>query len=284
MKQYLLSAFADEYADSLPEQLDALDRFKIPYIELRFIDGISISHLPKNRITDIKQQLKDRGIGISAIGSPLGKIPLDGDLDGHMDMARKTFETARELDAENIRIFSFYPPQGESIRQCRSKVLDTLGTMLDIADKYNVVLCHENEAGIFGESPEACLDLFKNLGSRLGCVFDMGNFALEGYEPNHRAYRLLKDHITYFHIKDALSAGAIVPPGEGEARIQDILGSFKKEGKGNVFITLEPHLQTFSGLNAIASKGFDNPWKYPDRETAFADAVTRLKNILEAIK
>ena len=81
----------------------------------------------------------------------------------------------------------------------------------------------------------------------------------------------------------ALAAGAIVPPGEGEARIQDILGSFKNESTGNVFITLEPHLQTFSGLNAIASKGFDNPWKYPDRETAFADAVSRLKAILDTI-
>ena len=30
MGQYLLSAFADEYADSFPEQLDALDRFGIP--------------------------------------------------------------------------------------------------------------------------------------------------------------------------------------------------------------------------------------------------------------
>ena len=51
----------------------------------------------------------------------------------------------------------------------------------------------------------------------------------------------------------------------------------------NVFVTLEPHLQTFSGLNAIAGKGFDIPWIYPDRETAFADAVSKLKAILNAI-
>ena len=283
MGQYLLSAFADEYADSFPEQLDALNRFGIPFIELRFIDGISISQLPKKRISDIKMQLADKGIGISAIGSPLGKIPLDGDLASHMDVARNTFETARKLGAENIRVFSFYPPQGRSIQECRSEVLDAMEAMLDLADEYNVVLCHENEAGIFGESPEACLDLLENFDGRLGCVFDMGNFSLEGYEPFHRAYGLLKDHITYFHIKDALAAGAIVPPGEGEARIQDILSSFKNQSTGNVFITLEPHLQTFSGLNAIASKGFDNPWKYPDRETAFADAVSRLKAILDAI-
>ena len=283
MGQYLLSAFSDEYADSLPEQLDALERFGIPFIELRFIDGISISQLPKNRISDIKLQLADRGIGISAIGSPLGKIPLDGDLASHMDIARYTLVTAGALGAENIRIFSFYPPQGKTIRQCRGEVLDAMEAMLDIADEYDVVLCHENEAAIFGEGPEDCLDLIENFRGRLGCVFDMGNFALEGYEPYHRAYGLLKDHITYFHIKDALSAGAIVPPGEGEAKIVEILRAHKQNMKGDTFITLEPHLQTFSGLNAIASKSFDNPWKYPDRETAFADAVSRLKAILDAI-
>lgn len=283
MGQYLLSAFADEYADSFPEQLDALDRFGIPFIELRFIDGISISQLPKSRISDLKLQLADRGIGISAIGSPLGKIPLDGNLAAHMDTARNTFETARELGAENIRIFSFYPPQGRSIQECRGEVLDAMEAMLDIADEYNVFLCHENEAEIFGESPESCLDLLTSFNGRLGCVFDMGNFALEGYEPYHRAYGLMKDHITYFHIKDSLAAGAVVPPGEGEARIQDILGDFKNKCTGNVFVTLEPHLQTFSGLNAIAGKCFDNPWKYPDRETAFADAVSRFKAILDTI-
>ena len=50
--------------------------------------------------------------------------------------------------------------------------------------------------------------------------------------------------------------------------------------KGNVFVTLEPHLQTFDGLNALATKSFDNPYKYPNQQVAFLDAFGKLKELL----
>jgi len=65
-----------------------------------------------------------------------------------------------------------------------------------------------------------------------------------------------------------------------EAKIQEILYAHINEFDRDVFITLEPHLQTFSGLNAIQGKGFDNPYKYENPQLAFTDAVNRLKEIL----
>ncbi len=47
----------------------------------------------------------------------------------------------------------------------------------------------------------------------------MGNFVLDGHDPI-KAYNLLKDHVEYFHIKDSLYAGTIVPAGKGEAKIK----------------------------------------------------------------
>ena len=107
----------------------------------------------------------------------------------------------------------------------------------------------------------------------------MGNFVLDGYEPIS-AYILLLEHIGYFHIKDALYAGAIVPAGKGEAKIKEILDDYKLNGGKDTFITLEPHLQTFSGLNALVGKSFDNPYKYDDQKAAFTDAVEKLKSLL----
>ena len=43
MAKLLLSAFADEYADSFTEQLEALQKFDIKYSELRFIDKKNIA-------------------------------------------------------------------------------------------------------------------------------------------------------------------------------------------------------------------------------------------------
>ena len=107
----------------------------------------------------------------------------------------------------------------------------------------------------------------------------MGNFVLDGFNPV-KAYELLNDYIEYFHIKDSLYAGAIVPAGKGEACIKQILDDYKLNGKKDTFITLEPHLQTFSGLNALVGKTFENPYKYNDQKEAFTDAVEKLNALL----
>ena len=75
-------------------------------------------------------------------------------------------------------------------------------------------------------------------------------------------------------------AGAIVPPGKGEAQIKEILADYKANGKKDTFITLEPHLQTFDGLNALVGKSFDNPYKYEDMKTAFIDAVKNFRELI----
>ena len=158
-------------------------------------------------------------------------------------------------------------------------MIENLERLISLADTYGVTLCHENEAAIYGDTPERCLDLLSHFEGRLGCVFDMGNFALEGIDTL-AAYRLLSPYISYFHIKDSLAAGAIVPPGAGEANIERILSLHETVGDSRIFVTLEPHLETFSGLNALVGRSFVNPYKYDTPKSAFTDALSRLRGIL----
>lgn len=279
MTNIILSAFADEYADSFEEQLLGLCKLGISHIEIRHVNKKNISVLTKAEVLEVKELLDKYGIKVSAIGSPLGKIKLDGDIDGHIETAKKVFEYANILGAKFIRVFSFYAPAGKNIIDMRDEVFSALGRLLEVAKEYGVVLCHENEAMIYGDIPARCrelLDAFPDL----ACVYDMGNFVLEGVDPYPEAYRLLKDRIAYFHIKDALSAGAIVPPGCGEAKIAEILAEHKKDADCDFFVSLEPHLELFSGLNALVGRSFENPYKYPDAKTAFADAAEKLKQLI----
>ena len=279
MAKLTISAFSDEYADSLQEQCQALNGFGISYMEMRGVNGKNVSTLTKEEVREAKKVLADYAIKVSSIGSPLGKIKLDGDIAGHLETARRVFETANELGAKNIRMFSFYLPENKTREECRGQVFDELEKLVKLSEEYNVTLCHENEALIYGESPEKCLEILEYFGGRMKAVLDMGNFVLDGYNPME-AYKLLKKHVEYFHIKDALYAGAIVPAGKGEAQIKAILDDYKKNGKKDTFITLEPHLQTFSGLNALVGKTFENPYKYEDQKAAFTDAVAKLKELL----
>lgn len=280
MAKVILSAFADEYSSVFTEQLSALNGFGIDYIEVRGVDGKNVSELNSEEVKLAKLKLDDYGIKVSAIGSPLGKIKLDGDLKSHYETAKRVCETANVLGAKNIRMFSFYMPDGKTADECESLVFDAVGNLLKIADEFSVTMCHENEAKIYGESPQKCKKLLDNFGGKLKAVFDMGNFVLDGFKPYPDAYSLLNEHIEYFHIKDSLYAGAIVPPGKGEAQIKQILDDYKLNGKKDTFITLEPHLQTFDGLNALVGKSFDNPYKYENGKVAFIDAVNKIKELI----
>lgn len=279
MVKLTISAFSDEYSENLVEQLKALNSFDIKFMEMRGVDGKNVSTLNEREVFEAKRKLDDYGIKVSAIGSPLGKIKLDGDFTAHLETAKRVFETANVLGAKNIRIFSFYLRDGKTREECKNEVLDKLYSLIDLSKKYDLNLCHENEALIYGESPKKCKELLDTFKGDLKAVLDMGNFVLDGYDPIY-AYKLLFDYIEYFHIKDSLKAGAIVPAGKGEAQIKTILDDYKINGKKDTFITLEPHLQTFSGLNALVGKTFENPYKYNDQKEAFSDAVEKLRALL----
>ena len=280
MSNIKLSAFADEYADSFEEQLQALNGFGIEHIEIRHVDKKNISILSTEEVKTAKKMLDEYGIRASAIGSPLGKIRLDEDMDAHMETAKRVFESANLLGAKYIRMFSFYAPDGKDITTMKGQVTEALEKMLLLARSHGVTLCHENEAKIYGDIPARCRELLDHFGGELKCVFDMGNFVLEGVDPFPSAYELLKPYIAYFHIKDSLAAGAIVPPGKGEAKIKEILSAHMQSAKEDFFVSLEPHLQTFSGLNALVGRSFENPYQYPDAKVAFADAVTKFKELI----
>lgn len=281
MEKWILSAFADEYCLDLQGQVAALKSFGIGHIELRFLDGTNVSVLTEQEAKEAKKVLDGGGIRVSALGSSVGKISLNENFSAHLELSRRAFANAKILETDKIRMFSFYPRPGESREQCRQEVLDKLGALLDLADSFGVMLCHENEAKLYGESPAQCRDLMEVFGGRLRAVFDMGNFTLAGHKPWPDGYELLKDYIEYFHIKDSLAAGAVVPAGLGEARIREILHAHSNYTGKPVLLSLEPHLQTFDGLNKLVDAvSFENPYQFPSQQAAFAEAVKRTKALL----
>lgn len=281
MAKIILSAFADEYDRDIDLQLQMLRENGIGYLEPRFINEKNIADFSVTDAKLLKEKLGE--IKVSSLGSPLGKIKLSDDFEKHLETAKRVFETANILGTQNVRVFSFYLHEGSARVECREEVLHKLGRMIELAKSYNVILCHENEAEIYGESPEDCLDLLKSFNGKLKCVFDMGNFVLGGFKPFPDAYDMLKDYIQYFHIKDALYEGAVVPPGCGNGSIGEILKHHLSVTGKDVLVTLEPHLQTFDGINMLIGKSFENPYKYETKEIAFLDAIDKFRAIVEVV-
>ncbi len=279
MAELLLSAFSDEFCEDFSGQIKAMKKLGVEYIEIRFVNNKNISVLSDEEIDTCKRLLEKYNVKIASIGSPIGKIKLTDDFNEHIKLCKRVFEIANKLEVKNVRIFSFYLPEGSVRSECKKQVIERLERILLLADRYNVILCHENEARIYGESPENCVEILSHFDGRIRAVFDMGNFVLDGYKPYPDAYEKLFPYIEYFHIKDSLYKGAIVPAGKGEAKIKEILCDYKIRGKKNAFITLEPHLETFSGLNSLVGKNFENPYKFASTEESFTVALKCLREI-----
>ncbi len=280
-----LSAFADEYSPNIEEQLSKLKEEGIHYIEPRFVNGKQLFELTDEEVNEFKTLLDKYQIGISSMGSPIGKMDILDSFDEHLRKVKRIFEIAKTVDARNIRMFSFYNYSQIDENEFENKVFEYLEVLLNLADKYGLVLCHENEAKIYGESYEHCLKLLDHFKGRLKAVFDMANFVVGGYDTV-KAYEVLKDHIEYFHIKDALYEDVIVPARFGEGYVQEIITMALKEINHPFYLTVEPHLQVFSGLGFLAAKGtqLSNKYKFPTQKDAFMAGINATKKMMKSIE
>ena len=281
MQRPEIYAFSDEASPMMAGQIAAMRRNDLAGPELRGVDGQSISDLSPEKAREVRKLLDDAGLKVRSLGSPIGKISLADDFAAHLDRLRRTVDLARILGAGRIRMFSFYPKEGQTPEQMRGQVLDQLGTMLDACGGSGVRLCHENEKGIYGENAARCLDLLSSEKRLLG-IFDPANFVQSG-QDTLEAWAMLKDRTDYLHIKDAFFAdGRVVPAGCGDGHVPEIVRDFL--ARGGEAMTVEPHLTVFAGLKALEREGERSAvdaYAYESADAAFDAACGALKKILE---
>ena len=273
-----ISCFADEIDSSVDKQISLLKELGISWIEFRSGDGKGVADYTAKEAQALREKLDGAGIRISALGSPIGKIDITQDFEPHF----KTFQAMAELTeiygTDKIRMFSFFMPEGADVSAYRDEVMKRMSRLVDYAASKNLVLLHENEKDIYGDLAPRCLDLMKEFyGSSFRCTFDFANFVQCG-QDTLEAYEMLEPYISYVHIKDALfENGSVVPAGEGDGQVAEILGRLEKKGFDG-FLSLEPHLADFAGLKNLeksaASRGGT------DGEEAFCTAYRALQKIL----
>lgn len=280
MANFILSAFADEVSSDFTKQLDYLKSRDISYIEPRNINGTGVAAITLEEAKNAKKMLDDYKIGVSSVGSPIGKISVEDDFADHIRLFEHVMDIAEIFETKNIRMFSFFYPKDTDVHTHRAAVLARLEILLELSEKRGLTLCHENEKAIYGEAPEDCLDLMKHFDGRLKSVLDMGNFAFCQKDPM-KGYEYLAPYIEYIHIKDAFYDTRIVPAGQGEGKVFEILSAYNKYTDKDTFLTMEPHLTVFDGLNKLSNLDdikVQNAYATP--EEAFDTAVAALRDIL----
>jgi len=264
-----LSAFADEISQSPIEQIDVLSRHGIKCIEFRAIHGTNVLDLSEAQHAEFRNLLRSRDFGLSAIGSPIGKIRIDESFDEHLVRFERAMDLADFYESPRIRIFSFYMPPGDDPASHRAAVMSRMAELARRAAARGIRLFLENERGIYGDSAARVADVLETVDSPfLTHAFDPANYIVVG-QPVDEAWARLRHLVKHFHVKDAeAKTHRMVPAGAGDGRIPALLKDAVASGFDG-FCVLEPHL-----VVAEHSSGFTGPER-------FADAANALKRILE---
>lgn len=280
MARFILSAFADEADKMLDGQIEAMKENGVACVELRGVDGKNVKDLTIDEAKDVRARLDAAGIRVSSMGSPFGKISVTDDFEEHLKQFAHALELCKVLGCDRMRMFSFYYPKDEDPEKYQDVVFERIEKMLELAEKAGVTLCHENEKGIYGDIASRCLKLIEHFGGRLKCIFDPANFIQCGEKPIEN-FALLKDHIYYMHIKDALLAnGAVVPSGCGDGNVPEIIRQLSARADGMV-LTVEPHLTVFDGLKNLQDEEVKHEYTYASSREAFHAAVSAIQKILK---
>lgn len=265
-----LSAFADEISQDPHEQIDVLTRNGVRHIEFRAIHGTNVLDLDDAQHEEFRSLLRAAGFGLSAIGSPIGKIRVTEPFEPHLVRFEKALELADFYESPRIRVFSFYIPPGDEPARHRAEVVARMRELAARALDRRVTLMLENEKGIYGETAARVADLFEAVDSpALAHAFDPANYVEVGQDIEE-AWRLLHSRVKHFHVKDYdVRTHRNVPAGEGDGQIPSLLERAVKAGYEG-FAVLEPHL-----IVAEVSFGFTGPER-------FGDAANALKRALDA--
>ena len=275
-------AFADEASPMIDAQIQAMRRNGLQGLEIRAVDGENVSSISIEKAKEVYQKISGAGLKVWSIGSPIGKIDIEkDDFAKHLDALKHTVDIAREMKCDNIRMFSFYLPQGKTPDLFKNEVMDRLHRMAEAVAGSGVALCHENEKGIYGDIAVRCVEILNEVPELAG-VFDPANFVQCG-QDTLEAWNLLKNRIKYLHIKDALFAdGSVVPAGKGEGNVPFIVKEYLAMGGNDM--TVEPHLKVFGGLKALERKGEESKlggrYAYETNDEAFDAACAALREIL----
>lgn len=258
------TGFADEAAKGIDGQIKATKELGWECIEARSINEVNIHDISEAEFNIVCGKLAEAGVKVNCFGSTIANWAeqITDPFEISIEKAKRAIARMQRLETKLVRIMSYAilkdRPPDDQMEQERFRRLRELKKMFDDA---GITAVHENCMNYGGLSPEHTLRLIENVpGLRL--VFDTGNpvFMNDHSKPypypkqsSWEFYQIVKDHISYIHIKDAV----------WNTEKQDVEYTYCGDGEGDVFrilkdllangynsgISIEPHLATIFHQN-----------------------------------
>lgn len=248
----------DEAAKDFPSQIATIVRLGWSSMELRSIDGTPFADLDDAQFEAIATALSEAGIDVPVVCSRIGSWARDRDAAFEDDLKelRRIGARARALGTRFVRVMSY--PALETALQGKRIAIERMRRLVDAAGETGLVLLHENCVGWAGGAhPERVLELiYEVASSALRVLFDVGNGLAYGYDARTLLEQVLP-LVAHVHVKDGIRTGndvRWVPPGEGEAHVEDCVARLLVHGYDGLF-SMEPHMFTIPHQGIQAAEG-----------------------------
>lgn len=286
--EVILSGFADEgpVSKRAEEQFTMMRTLGMSYYTIRFIDvgqGVkNVMELSDEEIDRVKELHRSFDIGISSIGSPIGKVKLNEVDDGtenryvpfdeYLDNdVQRAIDLAKVFDTKLLRGFTYYHPHGTDPWPHLDQAADQLKQIVEKCAADGIIYGLEVESHLIGGDGDTLIALYDKIGSDYTYIIeDVGNMESMGHSPDsvYEQYLKMKPGLGWIHIKGfnqpenkpMLEAAAernltrFIPVDQGDAGHEMVLrdyktivpeldAKFKKLGVPGVFVDLEPHVK-----------------------------------------
>lgn len=257
---FRIAAITDEFSPDIETAVRSMAEIGMTGAELRMVFGKNILDLTDDELGRAIDIVRERGLEIVSISSPLLKcvLPDAPEVDARFQkdifasahtfedqprLAARAFEIARRTGARIIRVFSYW----RTVRpeECFGRVVDALRGLAVQAAAHNAIIGLENEHACniaTGEETARVLAALEH--PNLKVVWDPANALVSGETPFPDGYRrIAPGRIGHVHAKDCVrQAGSLAwgPLGEGVIDWKGQVEALVQDGYAG-WISLETH-------------------------------------------
>jgi sugar phosphate isomerase/epimerase len=241
------TGISDEAGKSIEIQIKAHKELGWEYMELRNVDNENLTMMSDEKFEFVYKKVTEAGMKVSCFASCIANwaTKISDDFKKDYEELKRAIPRMKKFNTKYIRVMSWPndPENPYSEEKWRKEVIRRMKELTKMAEDNGIVIVHENCSGWGGESPENMVKLLEEMNSpNFKLMYDTGNVVTHNKNVDPWDFYIkVKPFIEYVHIKDYNKEGRATFPGEGQAKVKEILLDLKKSGY-NGFVSIEPHL------------------------------------------
>jgi L-ribulose-5-phosphate 3-epimerase len=261
-----LGIISDEIGDDFERSCRLIRDWGMTLVELRTLWGTNVLELSEDALARARDAIREHGLRVSAIASPVFKSPLDGkprqvaadfalegveSFEAQFALLDRTLELCRYFEAGMARVFTFWrePWHGHLAQRIAEKLAEAAmraqpaGIRLVVE---NEPVCSVGSGWQLGALDAQLQSVAEDHLDAIGLLWDPGNALAAGEpRPYPDGYRSLDPaRIAHVHLKDALiderGEATFVPLGTGAIDYRTQLRALQDDGYAGALV-LEPH-------------------------------------------